>query len=97
MWNQIQDCLDPTPIHKIKIKSFESKSGGYKKSGDGSHLSFNQFQLSLPLVPTGPLADPQLPFFKPNPPPSDMDSKSGSKSEDSDNEEDYQDALPQPF
>jgi hypothetical protein len=37
-WSQIQDCLDPTPIHKIKIKSFESKSGGYKKSGDGSHL-----------------------------------------------------------
>jgi hypothetical protein len=26
-----------------------------------------------------------------------MDSKSGSKSEDSDNEEDYQDALTQPF
>jgi hypothetical protein len=28
MWSQIRDCLDPTPIHKIKIKSSESEPGG---------------------------------------------------------------------
>jgi hypothetical protein len=97
MWSQIQDCVDPAPIHKLRIKSFEAEPRGYKKSGDDSHLSFNQFQPSPPSAPRTPLADFPLPFFKSNPPSTDMDSESKSKSKDSDNEEDYQDALPQPF
>jgi hypothetical protein len=43
-----------------------------------------------------PVDSPQH-FFKPNPPSTDTDSESGSESEDSNDEEDYQDALPQPF
>jgi hypothetical protein len=31
MWSQILYCLDPAPIHKIKIRPSESEPGGYKK------------------------------------------------------------------
>jgi hypothetical protein len=31
MWSQIRGGLDPTPIHKIKIRPSESEPGGYKK------------------------------------------------------------------
>jgi hypothetical protein len=95
MWSQIWDCLDPTPIHKIKIKPSESEPGGYKKSGNGSHHSFNQVQLSLPSAPMA-LAELLPPFPKLNPLLTDRDSENGSESKGN-NEEDYQDALPQPF
>jgi hypothetical protein len=54
MCTQIRHCLDIFPIHKIKIRSSESEAGGYKKSGNGSHHSFSQFQLSLPSVLMAP-------------------------------------------
>jgi hypothetical protein len=41
----------------------ESKPGGYKKSENGSHHSFNQFQLSLPSAPMA-LVEPLLPCSK---------------------------------
>jgi hypothetical protein len=62
--SQIWDCLYPAPIYKIKMKSSESESGDLKISGDGSHLSFNQFQPSPPLAPMAPPADSPPPFFK---------------------------------
>jgi hypothetical protein len=42
-------------------------------------------------------AEPPQPFFKLNPPFTDRHSENRSESKDNDNEEDYQDALPQPF
>jgi hypothetical protein len=96
MCSQIRDCLAPTPIHKIKIRPSESEPGGYKKSGNGSYHSFNQFQLSLPSAPMA-LAEPPPPFSKFNPLLIDMDSENRSESKGNDNEENYQDALPHPF
>jgi hypothetical protein len=74
----------------------ESKPGDYKKSGNGSHHSFNQFQLSLPSAPMA-LVEPLPPCSKFNTLLTDTDSENGSESKGNNNEEDYQDALPQPF
>jgi hypothetical protein len=84
MWSQIGDHLDSVPIHKIKIKSSESEPGGCKITGDGSHLSFNQFQPSPALAPIDAPVDSLVLLFKPNPAPTDKDSESRSKSENSD-------------
>jgi hypothetical protein len=68
LWSQITDCLDPTPIHKLKFPSSVSEPEGVGSfsqvpvvpSGENQTLVSGADSITFPTVP--PLGDTELVF-----------------------------------